>query len=194
MAYTHGTATRMTVCVENTQHPLISDSGSNCSIVTREYLDKQFPNWEKKLLPTKAKYLKSTLGEMTSIWTIIKEINIPHRKGNIRLNMEILVLEAAHIQGFPLVTDNQRMYFIDIKNSENRHINIGTKKENKLLLEIYQLYKKDPLEGLFNELQEGQLSSNLSSKQKLSLIEIMRNNRESLALGENPWEKLKTMI
>ncbi|MBW0550306.1 hypothetical protein O181_090021, partial [Austropuccinia psidii MF-1] len=53
---------------------------------------------------------------MTSIGTIIKEIIIPHRKGNIRLNPEFVVLDDAHIQGLLLGTDYQRMYGIDIYN------------------------------------------------------------------------------
>ena len=52
MAYLHGTATKMTVCIENAQHPLIIDSGAHCSIMARNYLDTHCPNWEKQLLPT----------------------------------------------------------------------------------------------------------------------------------------------
>ncbi|MBW0528307.1 hypothetical protein O181_068022 [Austropuccinia psidii MF-1] len=103
----------MTVCINNSQHPLIIDSGAHCSIVARNYLDHHFPNWEKQLLPTKAKELKSASGKITSIGKIIKEMIIPHRKGNIRLNPEFFVLEDAHIQGFLLGTDYQRMYGID---------------------------------------------------------------------------------
>ncbi|MBW0536240.1 hypothetical protein O181_075955 [Austropuccinia psidii MF-1] len=116
MAYIHGTAAKMTVCIGNAQHPLIIDSGAHCSIVARNYLDNHFSNWEKQLLPTKAKNFKSALRKMTSIGTIIKEIIVPHRKGNIRLNPEFLVLDDAHIQGFLLGTDYQRMYelFIDV--------------------------------------------------------------------------------
>ncbi|MBW0527708.1 hypothetical protein O181_067423 [Austropuccinia psidii MF-1] len=32
MASIHGTATKMTVCIDNSQHPLIIDSGSHCGI------------------------------------------------------------------------------------------------------------------------------------------------------------------
>ncbi|MBW0593641.1 hypothetical protein O181_133356, partial [Austropuccinia psidii MF-1] len=92
MAYIHGTATKMTFCIENAQTPFIIDSGAHCSIVARNYLDNHFSNWEKQLLPTKAKNFKSASGKMTSIGTIIKEIIIPHRKGNIRLNPEFVVL------------------------------------------------------------------------------------------------------
>ncbi|MBW0585653.1 hypothetical protein O181_125368, partial [Austropuccinia psidii MF-1] len=126
MAYIHGTATKMTVCIDNAQHPLIIDSVAHCSIVARNYLDNHFPNLENQLFPTKSKNLKSASRKMTSIGTIIQEIVIPHRKGNIRINPEFVLLDDAHIQGFFLVTDYQRMYGIDIYNSKNRHITIGT--------------------------------------------------------------------
>ncbi|MBW0530159.1 hypothetical protein O181_069874 [Austropuccinia psidii MF-1] len=114
MAYIHWKATRMTVCIDNSQHPLIIESGAHCSIVARNYLDHHFPNWEKQLLPTKAENFKSASRKMTSIGTIIKEIIIPHRKGNIRLKPEFVVLMNAHIQGLLLGADYQRMYGIDI--------------------------------------------------------------------------------
>ncbi|MBW0502628.1 hypothetical protein O181_042343 [Austropuccinia psidii MF-1] len=46
MAYIHGTATKMTVCIFNAQHPSLIESGAHCSIVARTYLDHHFPNWE----------------------------------------------------------------------------------------------------------------------------------------------------
>ncbi|MBW0499514.1 hypothetical protein O181_039229 [Austropuccinia psidii MF-1] len=116
MEYVHGTATKITVFIENDQHLLSVNSGAHCSIVATEYLDKDFPNWEEKLFPTKAKNFKSASGKMTSIGTIIKEIIIPFRKGDIRLNTEFVVLEYSHIQGVLLGTDYQRMYGIDIYN------------------------------------------------------------------------------
>ncbi|MBW0468864.1 hypothetical protein O181_008579 [Austropuccinia psidii MF-1] len=114
MAFIHGTATTMTVCIDNAQPPLIIDSGAHCPIVARNYLDNHFPNWEKPFFPTMANKFKSASGKMTSIGTIIKEIIIPHRKVSIRLNPEFVVHNDAHIQGFSLRTDYQRMYGIDI--------------------------------------------------------------------------------
>ncbi|MBW0479639.1 hypothetical protein O181_019354 [Austropuccinia psidii MF-1] len=137
----------MTVCIDNSQHPLIIDSGAHCSIVARRYLDNHFPNWEKQLLPTKAKNFKIASGKMTSIGKIIKEIIIPHRKGNIRINLEFVALDDAHIQGFLLGTDYQRI--------------------------------------------EGQLITTLTSKQKLSLLKILRKNRPAFAIGEDPLGKVR---
>ncbi|MBW0572995.1 hypothetical protein O181_112710 [Austropuccinia psidii MF-1] len=153
MAYIHGTATKMTVFIDNAQQPLIIDSGAHCSIVARNYLDNHYPNWENHLTSTKAKNFKSASGKMTSIGTIIKGIIIPHKKGNIRLNPEFVVLDDSHIQGFLLGTDYQRMYGIDIYNSKNRHIIICTNKEKKFSLDIYQVSAQDQLEELLNELR-----------------------------------------
>ncbi|MBW0539871.1 hypothetical protein O181_079586 [Austropuccinia psidii MF-1] len=128
---------------------------------------------------------------MTPIGTIIKEIIIPHRKGNMRLNPEFVVLEDAHIQGFLLGTDYLRMYGIDIYNSKNRHITIGTNKEKKFSLEIYQISTHYPLEELLNEFREGQFSTSLTSKHKLSLLKRLKKNRPAFAIGEEPLGKIK---
>ncbi|MBW0476554.1 hypothetical protein O181_016269 [Austropuccinia psidii MF-1] len=127
---------------------------------------------------------------MTSIVTIIKEIIIPHSKGNIRLNPEFVVLEYSHFQGFLLGTAYQKIYGIDIYNIKNRHITIGKNKENKISLDIYHMSNQEPLEEFFNKLKEGQFSANFTSKQKVSLMEILRKNRPDFDIGEEPLEKI----
>ncbi|MBW0591698.1 hypothetical protein O181_131413 [Austropuccinia psidii MF-1] len=191
MAYIHGKATKITVCIENSQHPLIIDSGAHCSIFARGYLDNHSPHWENQLLPTKAKSFKSASGKMTCIRTIIKEIIIPHRKGNIRLNPEFVVLDDAHIQGFLLGTDYQRMHGIDIYNSKHRHITIGTNKEKKFSLDIYQISSQDPLEEHLKQFRERQFSNTITSKQKLSLLKMLRKNRPAFAIGKEALGKIK---
>ncbi|MBW0497737.1 hypothetical protein O181_037452 [Austropuccinia psidii MF-1] len=62
ISYINGTATKINVCIDNAQHPFIIESGAHCSIVARNHLDPHFPNWEKQLLPTKAKNFKSASG------------------------------------------------------------------------------------------------------------------------------------
>ncbi|MBW0514981.1 hypothetical protein O181_054696 [Austropuccinia psidii MF-1] len=160
-------------------------------IVARNYLDNHFPKWENKLLPTKAKNFKSASGNMASIGTIIKEIIMPHRKGNIRLNPEFVVLDDAHIQSFLLGTDYHRMYGIDIYNSKKRHITIGTNKEKTFSLDIYQISAQDPIKELLNEFREEQFSTTFTSKQKLSLLKILRKNRTAFAIGEYPLGKIR---
>ncbi|MBW0494684.1 hypothetical protein O181_034399 [Austropuccinia psidii MF-1] len=128
---------------------------------------------------------------MTSIGKIIKERIITHRKGNIRLNPEFVVLDYSYIQVFLLGTDYQRMYGIDICNSKNRHITIGTNKEKKFSLDIYQMSTHDPLEELLNEFRENQLRTSLTSKQKLGLLKMLRKKRPVFAIGKEPFGKIR---
>ncbi|MBW0486591.1 hypothetical protein O181_026306 [Austropuccinia psidii MF-1] len=128
---------------------------------------------------------------MTSIWKIIKGIVITHRKGNIRLNPELVVLDDAHIQVFLLGTDYQKMYGDDIYNSKTRHITIGTNKKKKFSLDIYHISSQDPLQELLNEFRVFQFSTHLTSKQKLRLLKMLRKNRPAFYIGEEPLGKIR---
>ncbi|MBW0486068.1 hypothetical protein O181_025783 [Austropuccinia psidii MF-1] len=83
------------------------------------------------------------------------------------------------------------MYGIYIDSSKNRHIKIVTNKENKFSLDIYQISTQNPLEELLNEFREGQFSNTLISKQKLSLLKMLRKNRPPFAIGEEPLGKIR---
>ncbi|MBW0527854.1 hypothetical protein O181_067569 [Austropuccinia psidii MF-1] len=83
------------------------------------------------------------------------------------------------------------MYGIDIYNSKNRHITIGTNKEKKFSHDIYQVSTHDPLEELLNEFREGQFSTTLTSKQKLILLKILRKNGPEFAIGEEKLGKIR---
>ncbi|MBW0476736.1 hypothetical protein O181_016451 [Austropuccinia psidii MF-1] len=49
----------------------------------------------------------------------------------------------------------------------------------------------DPLEELMNEFREDQFSTNLTSKQKLSLQKMLRNNTPAFSFGEEPLGKIR---
>ncbi|MBW0499837.1 hypothetical protein O181_039552 [Austropuccinia psidii MF-1] len=76
------------------------------------------------------------------------------------------------------------MHGIDIYNIQNRNTCIGTKKEKKFSLDIYQISTHDHLENLLNEFRDSQFSTSLTSKQKPSLLNILRKNRPAFGIGE----------
>ncbi|MBW0465109.1 hypothetical protein O181_004824 [Austropuccinia psidii MF-1] len=168
MAYIHGTATKMT---KFSGHPL--------------------PKLGKPALANQGKELQECIREDDFHWDNYQGDDQPHRKVNIRSNPQFFVLDDAHIQGFLLRTDYQRMYGIDIYNSKSRCITIGTNKEKKFLLDIYQISAKDSLEELLNEFRDGQFSTTLTSKQKLSLLQMLRKNRLAFDIGEEPLGNIK---
>ncbi|MBW0521580.1 hypothetical protein O181_061295 [Austropuccinia psidii MF-1] len=83
------------------------------------------------------------------------------------------------------------MYGIDIYNSKNRHITIGTNKKKNLSLVIDQISAQDLLEELLNEFRKGQFSTTFTSKQKLSLWKMLRKNGPAFAIGEEPLGKIR---
>ncbi|MBW0561603.1 hypothetical protein O181_101318 [Austropuccinia psidii MF-1] len=68
---------------------------------------------------------------------------------------------------------------------------IGTNKEENVSLDIYQISAQDPIEELLNEFRESQFSTTLTSKQKLSLLKMLRKNRPEFANGEEPLGKIR---
>ncbi|MBW0583280.1 hypothetical protein O181_122995 [Austropuccinia psidii MF-1] len=83
------------------------------------------------------------------------------------------------------------MYGIDNYTSKNRHITIGTNKGKKFSLDIYHMSTQEPLDKLFNEFKESRFSANLNSKQKLSLLKILRRKRPAFAISEEPLGKIR---
>ncbi|MBW0497505.1 hypothetical protein O181_037220 [Austropuccinia psidii MF-1] len=67
----------------------------------------------------------------------------------------------------------------------------GTNKEKKFSLDIYQISTHDLLEEFLIEFREGQFSTTLTSKQKLSLLKMLRKNKPAFAIGEEPLGNLK---
>ncbi|MBW0482999.1 hypothetical protein O181_022714 [Austropuccinia psidii MF-1] len=49
----------------------------------------------------------------------------------------------------------------------------------------------DPVEELLNEFREGQFSTSLTSKQKLSLLKMLRKNRPAFTICGEPLGKIR---
>ncbi|MBW0474973.1 hypothetical protein O181_014688 [Austropuccinia psidii MF-1] len=82
------------------------------------------------------------------------------------------------------------MYGIDIYSSKKRHITIGTRKEKKFSLHIYQISTQEPLEELLNEFRGGPFITTLTSKQKLNLLQLLRKKRQAFSI-EEPLRKIR---
>ncbi|MBW0505783.1 hypothetical protein O181_045498 [Austropuccinia psidii MF-1] len=80
---------------------------------------------------------------------------------------------------------------IYIYNSKKACITIGTSKEKKFLIDIYQISAQDPLEELLNKFRKGKFSTTLTSKKKLSLLKVLRKNRPAFSIGEEPLGKIR---
>ncbi|MBW0542279.1 hypothetical protein O181_081994 [Austropuccinia psidii MF-1] len=120
-------------------------------------------------------YLKIT----STTWTMIHMSGVLHSLKD----SNPLILKLKFKSG---ITNSLNIY-----NSKNRHITIGTNKEKKVSLYIYQMSNQDPLEEFLNEFKEGHISANLSSKQILSVLKILRKNRPAFSIGEETLGKIR---
>ncbi|MBW0516941.1 hypothetical protein O181_056656 [Austropuccinia psidii MF-1] len=80
---------------------------------------------------------------------------------------------------------------LDIYNSKTGHITIVTNKEKKFFIDIYQISAQDPLEELLNEFRKAEFSTTLTSKQKLSLLKMLRKSTPAFSIGEEPRGKIR---
>ncbi|MBW0544332.1 hypothetical protein O181_084047 [Austropuccinia psidii MF-1] len=170
---------------------MIIDTEASCSIVGNKYLKDHFPKWEEELIPNKSRKFKCSSGRINSLGTIFKEIILPHRNGNTILKPEFVILENAQVQGFLLGTEYQRIYNIDIFNSKNRHLTIGENKDKKFHFEINNMTNENILKYLLENLKESQYGTQLTSKMKLNLLKILRKDKETFEIGDEPLGKIK---
>ncbi|MBW0490614.1 hypothetical protein O181_030329 [Austropuccinia psidii MF-1] len=170
---------------------MIIDTRASFSIVEEDYLKDHFPKWGKELIPTKARIFKSESVRMNYMGKIFKEIIPPHRKGNIRLKPEFVVLKNEQVQGFLLGTEYQRMYVMDICNIMNRYFTIGTNKDKKLSFYIKHMTTENILKDLLEDFKEAQYRTQLTSNIKLNFLQVLRKNMEAFAIGDEPLEKIE---
>ncbi|MBW0494824.1 hypothetical protein O181_034539 [Austropuccinia psidii MF-1] len=71
----------------------------------------------------------------------------------------------------------------NFKSASGKMTSIGT-----IIKEIIIPHRK---EKLLNEFREGQFSTTLTSKQKLSLLKMLRKNRPAFSIGEEPLGKIR---
>ncbi|MBW0586333.1 hypothetical protein O181_126048 [Austropuccinia psidii MF-1] len=67
ISFIHVEIPNVDVYIENTNHPLIVDTGETFSVVSRKCLDRHFQLWHAEILVTKAKGFKSASGKMESL-------------------------------------------------------------------------------------------------------------------------------
>ncbi|MBW0518839.1 hypothetical protein O181_058554 [Austropuccinia psidii MF-1] len=157
MAYIHGTATTMTVCIENSQHPLIIDSGAHFSIVARITRTTTFRTGKTSSCPPRQRNSRVHKGRCLPLGQLSKRQLNPIGKVTSDSTQSLLCLMMPTSKGF----------------------------------DWEQITRGYPLGELLNEFREGQFSTTLTSKQKLSLLKVLRKNRPEFAIDKEPLGKIR---
>ncbi|MBW0588081.1 hypothetical protein O181_127796 [Austropuccinia psidii MF-1] len=129
--YTAGSSCITNIVINNTEAKIHLDSGAFCTCVGKDYLDKVYTNWQDRLIPIEGITSRSASQSMHPLSIFKEAIIFPHPAGNIRLKVEIVVMNNCTSQHFILGNDYLNIYGIDINNHKDRYFTIGENKRQK---------------------------------------------------------------
>ncbi|MBW0525424.1 hypothetical protein O181_065139 [Austropuccinia psidii MF-1] len=192
--YTSGSSCITHIVINKREAKIHLDSGSFCTCVGKDYLDKIHTNWQDKLMPIEGIKFSSASQNMHPLGIFEAEIIFPHPKGSIRLKVEFVVMNNCTSQHFIFVNDYLNIDGIDINNQKNRYLTIGENKRQKLsfppekgeITVIRKINNINKEEFVLYQLIEAQVSPESTPEMKEQLIEISFQYREAFASDNEP--------
>ncbi|MBW0548650.1 hypothetical protein O181_088365 [Austropuccinia psidii MF-1] len=129
--YTAGNSCTTEVVIDNkpTQHLL--DPGAFGSCVGKSFLKTCIPNFEDKLLSIDGIKLNSASNPMKELGIFETNVIFPHIDGNLRITVELVVMENCSSTHFILGNDYLITYRIDLHSNKDRYFIIGDNKGQK---------------------------------------------------------------
>ncbi|MBW0477785.1 hypothetical protein O181_017500 [Austropuccinia psidii MF-1] len=188
------------ICLLNIKEAKIHpDSGSFCTCVGNNYLDKIYTKWKEKLMPIEGVKFSSDSQDMRPLGIFEAEIIFPHPAEIIRLKFESFVMNNCTSQDFMLGNDYHNIYCIDINNCKYRYFTIVENKRQKFAFPlekrektlIKQLKNVNKEKFVTDKLIEAQISLELTSEMKEDLIEILFQYRKAFASDNEPIGAIK---
>ncbi|MBW0472952.1 hypothetical protein O181_012667 [Austropuccinia psidii MF-1] len=130
--YTSGSSCITNIVRNNKEAKICLESGSFCTCVGKDYLDRIYNSYQEKLMPIEGIKFGSASQNMHHLGIIEAEMIFPHPKGSIRLTVEFFVINEHTSKHFILGNDYLNTYGIDINNHVNRYFTIGENKRQNL--------------------------------------------------------------
>ncbi|MBW0492241.1 hypothetical protein O181_031956 [Austropuccinia psidii MF-1] len=90
--YTAGNSCITELVIDNKPTMLLLDPGAFCSFVGKYFIKTCVPNFEDELLPTDGIKFSSTSSPMKALGIFETTVIFPHVNGNIRINVEFVVM------------------------------------------------------------------------------------------------------
>ncbi|MBW0570052.1 hypothetical protein O181_109767, partial [Austropuccinia psidii MF-1] len=187
--YTAGSSCITNIVINNTEAKIHLDSGSFCTCVGKDYLEKVYTNWQDQLMPIEGITFSSASQNMHPLGIFEEAIIFPHPAGSIRLKVAIVVMNNCTSQHFILGNDYLHIYGYDINNHKGMYFTIGENKRQKFafplekreITVIKQVKNVNKEKFVSNQLIEAQISPELTLEMKEELIEILFQYREDFA-------------
>ncbi|MBW0537661.1 hypothetical protein O181_077376 [Austropuccinia psidii MF-1] len=129
--YTAGSSCITNIVTNNKEAKIHLDSGSFCTCVGKDYLDKVYTNWQDKSMPIEGIKLSSAGQNMNPLGMFEEAMIFPPPAGSIRLKVEFFVMKNCTSQHFILGNDYLNIHGIDINNHKDRYFTIGENERQK---------------------------------------------------------------
>ena len=192
--YTAGKFNITCVIFEEKESDLLLDSGAFCSIVSKQYLSKFFPEFVDQLLPVGSLKLNSASNTMKPIGVFPCNMIVPHVQGSVKIQVEFIVVEDGVSNYFILGNDYLTIYGFDITNSRERYFTIGNDNKRKKFLfknkekvTIQEVTRNLDFEDFVGkQLTECKICEELSAQQVLQLKEVLFKHHNAFASDAEP--------
>ncbi|MBW0544091.1 hypothetical protein O181_083806 [Austropuccinia psidii MF-1] len=176
--YTAGASCITNIVINNREAKLHIDSGSFCTCVGRDYLERIYTNWKENLMPIEGIKFRSTSQDMHPLGIFEEEMIFPHPAGR---------------------NDYLNIHGIDNNNHKDRYFTIGENKRKKFPFpqekrekNVIRKVKNVNKEKIVSDkLIEAQISTELTLEMMEELIEILFQYREAFASDNEPLEAIK---
>ncbi|MBW0523943.1 hypothetical protein O181_063658 [Austropuccinia psidii MF-1] len=127
--YTAGSSCITAVVIKNKPTKPLPYPGAFCSCVGKSFLETCAPNFEDQFLPIYGIKYNSGSNSIGALGIFDTTVIFGHINGNLRITVELFVMENCSSTHFMLGNDYLIMYRIDLHNKKPRYFTIG---DNKL--------------------------------------------------------------
>ncbi|MBW0561093.1 hypothetical protein O181_100808 [Austropuccinia psidii MF-1] len=170
-------------------------AGAFCSCVGKLFLKTCVPNFEDQLLPIDGIKFNSASNPMKALGTYETNVIFPHINGNLRITVELVVMENCSSNHFILGNDYLIMYGIDLHNNKDIYFTIEDNKSQKFAFLPFKrkitVNKVSPinleLEKFKSEqLREAEISLHMTDKQENELSSLLYDQKGAFDSDKEP--------
>ncbi|MBW0555081.1 hypothetical protein O181_094796 [Austropuccinia psidii MF-1] len=193
--YTAGNSCITEVVIDKKPTNILLDPGAFCSCVGKSFLKTCLPNFEYQLLPIDGIKFNSASTPMKALGIFETNVIFPRIDGNLRITVELVVMENCSSTNFILGNDYLIMYGIYLHNNKDRYFTIGDNKRQRFAFLPFKrqitVSKVAPvnfeLEVFKSEqLNEAEISLHLTDSQKNELSALSSYCKKAFASDKEP--------
>ncbi|MBW0524211.1 hypothetical protein O181_063926 [Austropuccinia psidii MF-1] len=193
--YTAGSSCITEVVIDKKPTKCSLDPGAFCSCFGKSFFKTCVPNFEDQLLPIDGKKFNSESSPMKALGIFETTVIFPHINRNLRITVEVVVIENCSSTHLILGNDYLMMYGIDLHNNKDRYFTIGDNRRQRFAflpfkrkITVRQVSQVNlELEKFQSEQSnEAEIILHLTDKQESELSALLYDKKEAFSSEKEP--------